>query len=114
MKRPGAVEVSRNVYQSSQGGAIFCPLDQNARIVVTLTPLYARMVSWKYTHMASSEVCEDLKRNHGRKALRSVLRDLADVVASIAQTKEEAWDYNIPELPGSVKTVALGLDGANL
>ena len=110
----GPVEVSRHVYQSSQGGAIFCPLDQNARIVVTSTPFYARMVSWKYAHMASSEVCEDLQRNHGRKASRSVLRDLSDVVASIAQAKEETWAYDIPELPSPVKTVALGLDGANL
>ena len=110
----GAVRVSRYVYQSSQGGETFCPLDQNARIIVNSTPAFARMVSWKYAHMAAPQVEEDLLQNHGRKSNRSTLRDLADVVASIAQAKEEKWVYDIPELSKPVATVAIGLDGANL
>lgn len=110
----GAVRVSRYIYQSSQGGEIFCPLDQNARIIVNSTPAFARMVSWKYAQMAAPQVEEDLLQNHGRKSSRSTLRDLADVVASIAQAKEEKWVYDIPDLPKSVATVAIGLDGANL
>lgn len=110
----GAVRVSRYVYQSSQGGETFCPLDQNARIIVNSTPAFARMVSWKYAQMAAPQVEEDLLQNHGRKSSRSTLRDLADVVASIAQAKEEKWVYDIPELLKPVATVAIGLDGANL
>ena len=41
-------------------------------------------------------------------------RDLTYVVACIAQAKEEKWVYDIPELPKSVATVAIGLDGAFL
>ena len=67
----GAVRVSRYVYQSSQGGETFCPLDQNARIIVNSTPAFARMVSWKYAHMAAPQVEEDLLQNHGRKSNRS-------------------------------------------
>jgi hypothetical protein len=33
----GAVRVARHVYQSSEGGQTFCPLDQQARIVNTTT-----------------------------------------------------------------------------
>ena len=110
----GAVRVSRYVYQSSQGGETFCPLHQNARIIVNSTPAFARMVSWKYAQMAAPQVEEDLLQNHGRKSSRSTLRDLADVVASIAQAKEEKWVYDIPELSKPVTTVAIGLDGANL
>ena len=64
--------------------------------------------------MAAPQVEEDLLQNHGRKSNRSTLRDLADVVASIAQAKEEKWVYDIPELSKPVATVAIGLDGANL
>lgn len=110
----GAIKVSRYVYQTSKGGETFCPLDQNARIIVNSTPAFARMVSWKYAQMAAPQVEEDLRQHHGRNSSRSTLRDLADVVASIAQAKEEKWTYDIPELPRPVKTVAIGLDGANL
>ena len=35
---PGEVEVLRHVYQTSAGGKTFCPLEREARIVVTSTP----------------------------------------------------------------------------
>ena len=110
----GAVNVPRYVYQSNQGGETFCPLDQNARIIVNSTPAFARMVSWKYAQMAAPQVEEDLRQHHGRNSSRSTLRDIADVVASIAQAKEEKWVYDIPRLSKPVATVAVGLDGANL
>ena len=110
----GAVNVPRYVYQSNQGGETYCPLDQNARIIVNSTPAFARMVSWKYAQMAAPQVEDDLRQNHRRNTSRSTLRDLADVVASIAQAKEEKWVYDIPQLPKPVATVAIGLDGANL
>ena len=34
----GVATVERHVYQSSQGGATYCPLDRDARIVVSSTP----------------------------------------------------------------------------
>jgi len=43
----GAVRVARHVYQSSDGGQTYCPLDQQARIVNTTTPRFARMCSFK-------------------------------------------------------------------
>ncbi|OED51033.1 hypothetical protein ACH42_00045 [Endozoicomonas sp. (ex Bugula neritina AB1)] len=110
----GAVKVARYVYQSSQGGETFCPLDQSVRIIVNSTPAFARMVSWKYAQMAAPQVEEDLRQNHGRNSSRSTLRDLADVVASIAQAKEEKWVYDIPDLSKPVVTIGIGLDGANL
>ena len=76
----GAVKVPRYVYQSSKGGEIFSSLDQNARIVVSSTPRFARLISWKYAEMAAPQVERDLAQNHGRKTNRRTLRDLADVV----------------------------------
>ena len=58
--------------------------------------------------MAAPQVQEDLQKNHGRTCSRSMVRDLADVVASIAQAKEEKWSYDIPPLPAPVQTIAIG------
>src|SRR3954466_12871897 len=44
----GVAPVSRQVYQSSWGGKTYCPLDRDARIVVSSTPKFAKMVSHKY------------------------------------------------------------------
>ena len=110
----GQVRVERYVYQSYKGGKTFCPMDQNARIVVSSTPAFARMVSWKYANMAAPQVEDDLLQNHRRTSSRATLKDLSDVVASIAQAKEEYWNYEIPDLPDSVATVSLGLDGTTL
>ena len=44
----GEVEVPRHVYQRSQGGKTFCPLEREARIVVTSTPRFAQQVAHKF------------------------------------------------------------------
>ena len=42
----GVATVARHVYQTSAGGTTFCPLDQNARIVVSSTPRFAKIVAF--------------------------------------------------------------------
>ena len=37
----GVVDVERYVYQTSRGGRIYCPLEQQARIIRGATPLFA-------------------------------------------------------------------------
>jgi hypothetical protein len=43
----GVTTVSRHVYQSSRGGKTFGPLDRDARIVVSSTPRFAKMIAHK-------------------------------------------------------------------
>ena len=107
----GEVEVDRHVYQSSQGGKQFCPMEKDARIILTSTPGFAKIVSFKYAEMGSSRVQKDLEENHGRVISRPYLKHLCDAVGSIAQAKEESWSYEIPKLPGKVNSVAVGIDG---
>ena len=52
----GVAAVKRHVYQSSKGGPTFCPLDQAARIVVSSTPRFAKMVAHKYAESGSARV----------------------------------------------------------
>ena len=66
----GAAIVERYIYQSSAGGPIYCPLESNARIVRTATPLLAKQVSFKYGLNNASEAVQDFAQ-HGRTIARS-------------------------------------------
>ena len=41
----GVVEVKRHVYQTSKGGRIYCPLENDARMILNATPKFAQQVS---------------------------------------------------------------------
>jgi hypothetical protein len=107
----GAVTVARHVYQSPQGGSTFCPLDRDARIIVSSTPRFAKIVSSKYADLGSSRVQTDLKENHGRRVSRCLIQDIADAVAAVALAKEESWSYSLPRLPTSPSSIGVSLDG---
>jgi hypothetical protein len=107
----GEAIVARHVYQTAQGGATFCPLERDARIILASTPRFAQMVSHKYAEMPGARVVADLHANHGRQTSLNVVQRLAEVVGSVAQAKEESWHYTPPELDQPVHTIGLGLDG---
>ncbi|WP_296900339.1 ISKra4 family transposase [Thiohalocapsa sp.] len=108
----GVVEVERYVYQTSRGGRIYCPLEHQARIVRGATPLFASQVSHKYAQLNVRAVQRDLEQNHGRKVAASYIQNVAEWVGTIAEAKEEDWDYELPRLTGGIATVAVSLDGA--
>jgi outer membrane protein assembly factor BamB len=108
----GIVAVSRHVYQSSKGGRIYCPLEDSARIIVTSTPQFARIVSSKYANMPSTQVQRDLCDISGRRSIaRSYLQNISEAVGCVAQEKEEVWHYVLPKLEEPVETVTIGVDG---
>ena len=107
----GEVSVSRHVYQSSKGGKTFCPMEQDARIIVTSTPRFAKMTSNKIALGPTTVVQKDLLDNHGRKVTRTFLSEISDAVGSIVQAKEESWHYETPEFEDEITTLAIGLDG---
>lgn len=110
----GETVVDRHVYQTSEGGATFCPLEQQARIILTATPFFAKQVSAKYAEMAGGRVVRDLRSNHGRSVSLCLVQDLAGIVGSIAQAKEEHWRYATPKLDKAIATISIGLDGTCL
>ena len=107
----GEVEVLRHIYQTSAGGKTFCPMERDARIVVTSTPRFAKVVAHKFACGGSTQVESDLAENHGRRVARSYLENLAEAVVSIVQAKEETWHYATPRLTVPVHTITIGLDG---
>jgi hypothetical protein len=86
-------------------------LERDARIVVTSTPRFAKIVAHKFACWGSTQVESDLAENHGRQVARSYLQNLAEAVGSIVQAKEETWHYATPRLTVPVHTVAIGLEG---
>jgi hypothetical protein len=110
----GVASVDRHVYQSSRGGKTHCPPDRDARIVVSSTPRFARMISHKYAEFGAARVLEDLAENHGREVTKAFVRDVSDAVATVALAKEEAWEYALPAFEEPVATVTVGLDGTCL
>src|SRR5947209_6915173 len=107
----GEAVVQRHVYQSSEGGATFCPLERDARIVITSTPRFAMQVSSKYADRAGGRVVDDLAENHGRRVTLCLVQDLSAAVAAVVQAKEETWHYATPKLDKPVATICAGLDG---
>jgi hypothetical protein len=108
----GEMRVARHVYQSGDGGKTICPLDEQARIVNSTTPRFARMCAFKYSAMSSTLAGQDLSQNHGREVSRCYLQDVSEAVGLIAEAKEERWEYADPEPATEVRTVAVGVDGA--
>jgi hypothetical protein len=107
----GAVVIERHVYQSAQGGSTFCPLERDARIIVTSTPLFAKIVSSKYAEFGAARVRRDLRDNHSRCVSKCLVQDLADAVAAVALAKEESWSYSLPHWDIPPASVSVGLDG---
>src|SRR5512142_2399364 len=89
----GVAPVERHVYQSPRGGKTYCPLDRDARIVISSTPRFAKVLSHKYAEFSSPRVQVDRKENHGRAVSRCLIQDVADAVAAAALAKEEDWSY---------------------
>src|SRR3954453_13794828 len=110
----GVAPVQRHVYQSSRGGKTYCPLDRNARIVVSSTPKFAKMVSHKYAEFGSARVTKDLAENHGRPVARCFGPDVTDAVATVALARQEDWEYALPTLEEPPPTITLGMDGTCL
>src|SRR5262245_34637067 len=107
----GAVTVPPNLYPSSQGGKTYCPLDRDARIVVSSTPRFAKLVAHKYAEFGSARVQQDLAENHHRNTSRCLIQDIADAVAAVALAKEEDWSYRLPKLTTTPTTITFSLDG---
>ena len=76
----GEVEVERHVYQRSGGGVTYCPLERDARIVITSTPRFAKQVSSKLAQGVAREVRRDLAENHACPVAASYPRRLGKMI----------------------------------
>jgi len=107
----GEIAIKRHVYQNSLGGATFCPLENDARIIVGSTPKFAKMVSSKYSETGATRVQIDLEENHGRYISRSFIQDISEAVSKTIQKKQDSWEFTIPVENQYVASIGISLDG---
>jgi hypothetical protein len=107
----GEITIARHVYQTSKGGKTFCPLEQNARIILSATPFFAKQISSKYAEMGSRCVKEDFFDNHGRNIAHTFVQDISEAVASVALSHEEEWTYSTPKIEEPLSCISVGIDG---
>jgi hypothetical protein len=106
----GEFELCRHVYQSTSGGKTYCPLDNDARIIIFSTPKFAKMVSNKYTYGGSLPVHRDLKENHSRLISRNYIQDISQSVGELAD-KKSTWEYSPAVEKEEVSVIGISLDG---
>jgi hypothetical protein len=107
----GPVEVERHVYQTSQGGKTYCPLENAARLILNSTPRWAKIVSYKYASFGADSVVDDLRECNGRTLSNRYCKMLGDAVGTFAAAKEESWEYALPEFERPVASASVGVDG---
>lgn len=107
----GEASIERHVYQTGAGGTTFCPLERDARIILTATPRFAKQVSNKYGEGPAARVVKDLTANHGRPVSLAFVQDTAAAVAAVVQAKEEQWHYATPRLQQPIHSIGVGVDG---
>jgi hypothetical protein len=105
----GEFELCRNVYQSNEGGSTYCPLDNDARILVYSTPKFAKMVSMKYSQTSAKQVQRDLKENHARSISHTYIQNISQAVGEVASSKSWKYTTGIPAL--DVASIGFSLDG---
>ncbi len=110
----GVIEVARHVYQTSEGGKTFIPLEAKCKTIVKTTPKFAKQVASKYADMSAKDVVVDLANNHGRKASRAFVQDLVAAVGVEIQSEMEDGQWTILPTcnPEKVASISCGLDGA--
>lgn len=105
--------MSRHVYQSSKGGAQHVPLEVSCGIIGHAnTPRFAKTLSWKYAHLPSEKVEEDLRENHGRSVSRSHIQKTSYEVGALVSACEAAYPIGVK--PSEVYAVSIGRDGTML
>src|SRR6516162_10813067 len=109
----GKAEVKRHVYQSSEGGKTYCPLEEKAQVIEGATPKFAKTLSSKYAHLGVGRVKADLLDNHGRSISATYVQRVSDAVGLLLTTKGERWQYALPDDLDrcSVKALSVGIDG---
>lgn len=107
----GEINLDRHVYQSSEGGKTYCPLEKDARVFVGTTPIFAKQVSSKYSDLSAKRVQIDLKDNHARCISREYIRRISEAVGLFIDSKVDKWSYIPPIEKQHVKTIGIGLDG---
>lgn len=103
--------MNRHIYQNSNGGKVYCPLECGARMIHDSSPKFARQVSSKYGNLSASKVQRDLRENHNRRVSQDYIKSLANDVGRLIEQQEQNWSYVLPLEAIESQLVSIGRDG---
>ncbi len=107
----GKIEVERHVYQGTSGGKTFCPMENQANMILNSTPKYARAISYLYAQTGGVAVAESLKEIVGRVACPTYMKKISDSIGEEALIHEESFEYDLPNEIDDIASISIGLDG---
>jgi hypothetical protein len=108
----GPVSLLRHVYQSSQGGKTFVPLESNARILCNTTPQLVKCVASRYTEVPAATAEKGFAEQLQLKIDTNLILDISRELGRVALAKQEYWSYRPNVAPDAVHSIGLGIDGA--
>jgi hypothetical protein len=101
----------RRVYQSSQGGACYIPLEKRTGIIGSTTPRMAQILSWKYAHLSGDQVVEDFSENHNHVISKTLVQNTVARVGTFLADNEANWSYELPDMSAQVSHISISRDG---
>lgn len=107
----GPVTLARHVYQSAEGGATHCPLEERARILENATCHFASIIAAKYSAQSGRAVARDFEESLQRSLSLDYLQTVAAHAGDVAVRKEAHWTYTPQTPPDKVAAIAVGIDG---
>lgn len=100
------------MYQTSEGGKIYVPLEYDARIIHDATPKFAKCISSKYAQMSTNGVQKDLLENNGRKISRDYIQKVSKDLGHQIDLSEKRWSYDLAKnVLAETSVISIGRDG---
>jgi hypothetical protein len=78
--------------------------------LVVLCPLFAKQAGIVMACNAARGAQQDFLECQGRKVSTSFLQNLSHKVAGTAEQQETQWQYDLPNFPQSIASIAISLD----
>jgi hypothetical protein len=92
-------------------GKSYCPIEDEASIIYTATPKFAKSINSKYIKMGAVDVVKDFEENHGLKLESSYIQNISYRVGRLYISKEDKIEYKLPQIDKEIVTVGIGMDG---
>jgi hypothetical protein len=89
----GPVSIERHIYQTSNGGTTYCPLEERARIVENATIGLCQVLASKYANLSTRTVADDLQKSNHLDLHVSRIQDITHELSRRAMGKEDRWQY---------------------
>jgi hypothetical protein len=72
--------------ERSQGESTYCPLENDARIIVGTTPKFAQTLSGQYPRNSTGDIQCDLQENHSRSVSCTYIQQISQAIGDVDES----------------------------